>query len=84
MKQFQETIRLKPDHFRANLLLGRLYGMQGDASAALPFLRKAAKIDPKSVEAHMFLANVYGGLGQMENAKRERATVEKLKGSGVQ
>jgi arylsulfatase A-like enzyme/Tfp pilus assembly protein PilF len=84
MKQFQEAIRLNPNHFRANLLLGRLYGMQGDGKSALPFLKAAAKIDPKSIEAHMFLANVYGQLGQMENAQRERAAVEKLKGSGGQ
>jgi len=82
MKEFQETIRLKPDHFRANLLLGRLYGMQGDAKSALPYLQKAANVDSNSLEVHMFLANVYGKLGQMENERRERAEAERLKSSG--
>jgi tetratricopeptide (TPR) repeat protein len=81
MKEFQTTIKLKPDHFKANLLLGRLYGMQGDGAAALPYLLQAAKIDPKSVEVHTFLANVYAELGQEANARRERDLVERQKAS---
>lgn len=84
MKQFQETIRLKPDHFRANLLLGRLYGMQGNGKAALPYLLKAAKVDVKSAEAHLFLSNIYTQLGQPENARRERAEAERLVNAGEQ
>jgi predicted Zn-dependent protease len=84
VKAFQDTIKLEPDNFRANLLLGRLYGMQQDGKSALPYLLAAAKIDPKSVEAHMFLANVYIELGQAQKAERERALVEKLKAAGGQ
>ncbi|MGB9205099.1 MAG: sulfatase-like hydrolase/transferase [Terriglobales bacterium] len=79
VKEFRATVQRKPDHFRANLLLGRLLGMQGDGAEALPYLRQAEKLDPKSVEVHMFLANVYGQLGQTRNAERERAEVEHLK-----
>lgn len=79
MREFKETTRLKPDHFRANLLLGRLLGMQGNSADALRYLQEAAKIDPKSMEAHMFLANVYAQLGQTKNVQRERAEVDRLK-----
>lgn len=67
------------NHFRSNLLLGRLLGIQGNAAESLPYLLRAVKIDPKSVEAHTFLANVYTELGQAKNAELERAKVEHLK-----
>ena len=79
MQQFRETIALKPDHFRSNLLLGRLLALQGNSAEALPYLREATKIDPKSIDAHVFLANVYAELGQRANAERERAKATQLK-----
>ena len=84
VKAFEETLKIEPTNFRANLLLGRLYGMQQDGKSALPYLLAAAKIDPKSLEAHMFLANVYLELGQMQKAERERDLVQKLRSSGIQ
>jgi Tfp pilus assembly protein PilF len=53
--------------------------MQGKSAEALPYLREAVKIDPKSIDAHMFLANVYAELGQRANAERERAKAVQLK-----
>jgi Tfp pilus assembly protein PilF len=53
--------------------------MQGDSAKALPYLREAAKIDPKSIDAHLLLANVYAELGQRANAERERAKAAQLK-----
>lgn len=79
MQEFTETVRLNPDHFRANLLLGRLYGMQRDGARALPYLRHAEELNPQSIEVHMFLANVYTEVGQIKNAEKERAEVERLK-----
>jgi arylsulfatase A-like enzyme/Tfp pilus assembly protein PilF len=79
VKEFRSTLELDPSHFRANLLLGRLLGMQGSNTEALPYLRKAAKLQPESREAHMFLANVYAALGQAANAQRERAEAERGK-----
>ena len=63
MEQFRATLKRETNHFRSNLLLGRLLGIQGNAAESLPYLRQAAKIDPKSVEAHIFLANVYSRTG---------------------
>jgi arylsulfatase A-like enzyme/Tfp pilus assembly protein PilF len=77
---FQDTLRLNPDHYRANLMFGRLLGMHDNPTAALPYLRKAAKLQPRSPDAHKFLANVFTELGEEGNARRERAEAERLKG----
>jgi Flp pilus assembly protein TadD len=52
--------------------------MQDKSPAALPYLLKAAKLQPLSPNAHAFLANVYGDLGQTENARREQAEAQRL------
>jgi arylsulfatase A-like enzyme/Flp pilus assembly protein TadD len=72
----------EPDHYRANLLLGRMLFLNGTFAEALPYLEKAAQVEPKSVEAHQFLAEAYASLGQEENAARERAVAEQLKSPG--
>jgi arylsulfatase A-like enzyme/Tfp pilus assembly protein PilF len=82
MRQFEDVLKFQPDHFRANLLLGRLLGMQGQAKAALPYLQKAARLQPASVEAHTFLANVYFELGENGKMQQERAEAQRLRASG--
>jgi Flp pilus assembly protein TadD len=52
--------------------------MQNDGAAALPFLQKAAHLQPQSPDAHAYLAKVYVELGQTENARREQAEAERL------
>jgi tetratricopeptide (TPR) repeat protein len=75
------TLELDRDHYRANLLRGRLLALKGDPAGALPNLEKAVRLEPKSVEAHQFLADAYSQLGQESNAARERAEVGRLKAS---
>lgn len=81
---FQAALRINPNHFRANLLMGRVLGMQDNPTAALPYLQKAVKLQPKSPDAHKFLANIYTELGQNESASRERAEADRLKRSAKQ
>ncbi len=78
-KNFQVALQINPKHFRANLLLGRLLGMQNNPTAALPYLQKAVKLQPHSPDAHKFLANVYIELGQEDSARREMAVADRLK-----
>jgi Tfp pilus assembly protein PilF len=59
-------------------MFGRLLGMHDDALAALPYLRKAVKLQPQLPDAHKFLANVYTELGEEENARHERAEAQRL------
>ena len=81
-KELQTTVELDPSNFRGNLLLGRMLTFQGKPAAGLLNLKKAARLQPNSVEAHLFLADAYERLGQKANAARERAEVERLKAAG--
>lgn len=80
--EFQNAVRLDPNNFGANLLLGRLFIMQQKAPQALPYLRKATKLRPGSIDAHLFLSNVYAELGQESNARRELDEAERLRSQG--
>ncbi len=78
MTELASTLELSPAHYRANLLRGRILSLQGEPAAALPNLEKAAKVQPDSREAHLFLAEAYGQLGRPEDADRERARAQAL------
>jgi len=53
--ELRAAIDLEPKHFRANLLLGRILTLQGDAEHAIPFLRTAVSVQPSNAEANQFL-----------------------------
>jgi len=78
-KNLLVVLQGEPDHYRANLLLGRMLFLNGTFVEALPYLEKAASVEPKSVEAHQFLSEAYAKLGQEENAAREHAEAERLR-----
>jgi arylsulfatase A-like enzyme/Tfp pilus assembly protein PilF len=80
-KSFREALQINRDHYRANLFLGRLLGMQNDPLSALPFLLKAASLQPQSPDPHKFLANVYLELGQEQHAHEEQDKAVRLGGS---
>jgi Flp pilus assembly protein TadD len=71
----------EPDHYRANLLLGRMLFLNGTFAEALPYLEKAAAVQTDSGEAHSFLADEYEKLGRASDATREHAEAEQLKSS---
>jgi arylsulfatase A-like enzyme/Flp pilus assembly protein TadD len=70
-------LELEPDHYRANLLRGRLLFLLGNALGALPYLQKAALVEPGSREAHIFLGDAYGQLGRVAEEAKERLLAEK-------
>jgi arylsulfatase A-like enzyme/Tfp pilus assembly protein PilF len=78
MTELASTLELNPGHYRANLLRGRILSLQGEAAAALPNLERAAKVQPDSREAHLFLAAAYVQLGRQVDADRERAKAQSL------
>jgi tetratricopeptide (TPR) repeat protein len=69
---------LSPDHYRANLLRGRLLFLLGRAPEALPNLEKAAQVEPGSREAHVFLAEAYERLGNSARAAEERSKAQQV------
>jgi tetratricopeptide (TPR) repeat protein len=73
------ALDLNREHYRANLLRGRILSLQGRAIDALSNLEKAAQVEPRSVEAHQFLAEAYSQAGQPDAAQREQAAADNLK-----
>jgi predicted Zn-dependent protease len=80
--EFQSALKLDPNNFPANLLLGRLFVVEEKPAAALPFLLKAAKLRPDAIDAHRFLAQVYGQLGKQDTASRELKEAERIRSQG--
>ncbi|HEY6129333.1 MAG TPA: sulfatase-like hydrolase/transferase [Candidatus Acidoferrum sp.] len=80
-KNLLVVLQGEPDHYRANLLLGRMLFLNGTFAEALPYLEKAAAVQTDSAEAHSFLADEYEKLGRAEDAARERAEAARLKPS---
>ena len=81
MKELDITLGAEPDHYRANLLRGRILSLKNNPDEALPNLEKAVKVQPASFEAHQFLADAYAQLGRQPDATRERAEAYRLKSS---
>jgi predicted Zn-dependent protease len=80
VEHLQTALQLEPHHYRANLLLGRIETLQGDATSGVPKLQEAVRANPQSREAHLFLADAYQQLGMTEQAASERAAGENLRG----
>jgi tetratricopeptide (TPR) repeat protein len=72
MEHLDICLGLDPDHYRANLLRGRILSLQHKPAEALPNLKKAAEVQPDSREAHLFLADAYEQLGDAVQAADER------------
>jgi choline-sulfatase len=75
----QAVLKISPEHFRANLLLGRILSLQHQPEEALPYLKQAAVSEPTNFEPHAFLADAYDQLGNSQAADIERDRAESLK-----
>jgi arylsulfatase A-like enzyme/thioredoxin-like negative regulator of GroEL len=78
IKECEQVLEFDPDHYGTNLLLGRVLELTGKPAGALPRLKKAAALEPKAPEPHMFLAEAYSQLGRKTDAARERAAAKRL------
>ena len=76
------VVQLNPQHFRANLLLGRILTLQHHPQEALPYLQEAESSEPKNFEPHAFLADAWDELGDSQSAATERARAEVLQQHG--
>ncbi|HEY2941957.1 MAG TPA: sulfatase-like hydrolase/transferase [Vicinamibacteria bacterium] len=77
--ELKAALELEPRHYRANLLLGRILTLQGQAVSGLPYLQGAAEAQPSSVEAQTFLADAYQALGRATDAAQARARAQQLR-----
>ena len=60
---------LSPDYADVTYNLGQLHMAQGRAREALPYLRRAAEINPYNADRQIALALVYAQLGKMDSAR---------------
>lgn len=81
MTELETCLELQPDHYRANLLRGRILSLQGNPALGLLNLEKAVQAEPNSREAHLFLADAYNQLGRVFDEERERAAAQRLGGT---
>jgi choline-sulfatase len=79
MDLLEKVLQADPDHFRANLLRGRILSLENFPDQALSNLRRAVEVQPASDEAHAFLADAYAQLGRQQDALREREEAARLK-----
>jgi Flp pilus assembly protein TadD len=79
IEQFQETIRLKPDHAQALNNLGIALARKGQINEAIPLLQEAIRLKPDNAEAHYNLGIVLAGNGQTDAAIRQFQEALRLK-----
>src|SRR5260370_1890171 len=77
--EVENSLKIDPDHFLANLKYGEMVLREGDAAGALPKLSPAGEGGPKAGGAPACLAHAYQQIGQAQNASRERAKAAQLK-----
>jgi predicted Zn-dependent protease len=75
----KEALKLQPNYYEADLLLGFVYVNQNKPAAAIPHLKEASKTHPKAPKPHEYLAQAYEALGNKGLAGQERALAEELK-----
>jgi choline-sulfatase len=76
--ELRAALGLEPQHFRANLLLGRILTLRNQGAAALPFLQTAASVQPSDAETQRFLADAYDKVGNAAEAAKARRRAEEL------
>jgi arylsulfatase A-like enzyme/Flp pilus assembly protein TadD len=72
VRELKAALELEPAHGRANLLLGRILTLQGDAVSGVTYLERAVTALPTLAEPQQFLADAYDKLGRAADAERAR------------
>lgn len=80
IEQYKTILASAPDHYEANLLLGRTLVLSGDPESAVPWLKKAASLQPNAPMPHKALSNAYLQLGKTAEATREGLEATRLEG----
>lgn len=76
--ELRRATELVPDHFDANLSLGRAYFGNGDIVAAVKTFRRAVTIQPGNLRARFFLATALERSGASAEALKEYRAVVRL------
>ena len=79
--QFQEALRLKPNHASALVGLSNMHLKNGEEGRAIALLRKAAEVAPKAYEPRFLLGSAYNRLGRYQEALVELQAAARLGGA---
>lgn len=79
LKYARDAVALAPDNFVAHVACGRLWLALDKTDRALPELRTAVKLAPRSPDAHFALSQALSQAGRNGEAARERAEFKRLK-----
>jgi tetratricopeptide (TPR) repeat protein len=79
IRQFQEVIRLKPDHADAHNDLGLAFDKQGQTGEAIRQFQEAIRLKPDHDDAHYNLGNLLLRAGQIDDAIRQYQEVIRFK-----
>jgi tetratricopeptide (TPR) repeat protein len=72
---FERALKLTPDFVQALIALGRL---EKSSPRAIELLSRATRLEPNNEAAHYALLTAYRDSGQMDKAKAEKVTLDKL------
>jgi len=85
IRLYNSLLPVNPQRFDVNMNLGSLYlSGKNDALSALPFLEKAAGINPGDFDAQNLLGTAYGYLGKWNEARQHFELAEGIKPGNVQ
>lgn len=77
-RHFRSVLRLEPRHARAHFKLASLLAMNGRTGEALPHFRRAVAIRPDHASSRFGLGLAYVAEGQIEKARSEVESLERL------
>ena len=75
---FERALALSPNFAEAMVALGKFYTQRKDYGRAIPLLVRATKLQPDNEPAHYALLTAYRNSGQMDQAKAEKAVLDRL------
>jgi tetratricopeptide (TPR) repeat protein len=78
IKSFKRVISANPDHAMAYNNMAYSYRKLGEFKRAIALYEKALAIAPNLPEAHEYIGEAFVALGQIEEAKKHLAILEKL------
>jgi tetratricopeptide (TPR) repeat protein len=75
---FERALQLAPNFVQALIALGKLSSQQKDYARAIALLSRATALQPANETAHYALLTAYRDSGDMEHAKAEKVTLDRL------
>lgn len=76
--RFERALALSPTFVQALIALGKLRSQKKEYNEAISLLSRATALEPANETAHYALLTAYRDSGDMEKAKAEKATLDKL------